>query len=183
MFKELQEEHKIWALKNFGIQENEDYALGMIEEVGELAHAILKRKQGIRNNENHGENIKDAIGDIVIYLIGFCNQLNINIDDCKPCFNGVMKQGVLDVSEAINELISEKDSMEIDNVLGLLIIFCDKEGIDFEEAVFNTWNNIVSKRDWKKNPDCITEKEAKEKLKESGFRLLEKNVNNRKFPA
>jgi len=34
MFKQLQEEHKAWALKNFGEQDVDDYALGLIEEVG-----------------------------------------------------------------------------------------------------------------------------------------------------
>ena len=73
MFDKLQKEHAVWSKKNFGEQDLEDYELGLIEEVGELAHSVLKRKQGIRNNENHDELIKDAIGDITIYLIGFCN--------------------------------------------------------------------------------------------------------------
>jgi NTP pyrophosphatase (non-canonical NTP hydrolase) len=48
--------------------------LGVVEEVGELAHANLKEKQGIRGTtEEHIEAEKDAVGDILIYLTGYCS--------------------------------------------------------------------------------------------------------------
>lgn len=52
-------------------------ALGANEEAGELAHAVLKFTQGIRGDSNkHFDDAKDAIGDIVIYLMNFCNELD-----------------------------------------------------------------------------------------------------------
>ncbi len=56
--------------------------LGLVEEVGELSHAYLKREQGIRTDEDHTAKIADAVGDIVIYLCGFCTRENISIDEC-----------------------------------------------------------------------------------------------------
>lgn len=55
-------------------------ALGVAEESGELAHAILKMEQGIRGTrKEHLEAAADAVGDIVIYLTGVCSALGINI--------------------------------------------------------------------------------------------------------
>lgn len=100
MLKKLQEEQKLWVKYNFGIRPSWMPLLGAMEELGELAHAHLKNAQNIRTNENHFENKKDAIADIVIYLSDYCTA----------------------------------------------------EGIDFEETVKNTWNE-VKKRDWIKNKE------------------------------
>ena len=58
----------IWQRKNFGEPNTNHMILGVTEEVGELCHAELKQQQGIRNNEDHVANQKDAVGDILIYL-------------------------------------------------------------------------------------------------------------------
>lgn len=47
-----------------------------------MAHAFLKKHQRIRKNEDHDQQMKDAVGDIVIYLMGFCTLNNIDIDEC-----------------------------------------------------------------------------------------------------
>jgi NTP pyrophosphatase (non-canonical NTP hydrolase) len=52
---------------------------GMIEEVGELTHSVLKLEQGIRKDENHIDNIYDAIGDILIFGSNFLSILNLDI--------------------------------------------------------------------------------------------------------
>ena len=71
---ELQAEHMEWLEKNFPQQQGHDPLLGIVEEVGELAHAHLKASQGIRGtfDELRAEAF-DAIGDIVIYLASYCN--------------------------------------------------------------------------------------------------------------
>lgn len=81
--KDLQKEQKEWADHNFGIdQPSWKPLLGLQEEIGELSHAYLKRDQKIRGNEvKHNANIKDAIGDIVIYLADFCSRENINLEE------------------------------------------------------------------------------------------------------
>jgi len=57
--------------------------LGVVEEVGELSHAYLKREQGIRGTrEQHDASIVDAVGDIVLFLSGFCSVEGIDLMDC-----------------------------------------------------------------------------------------------------
>lgn len=58
-------------------------ALGVAEESGELAHAVLKFKQGIRGydfEKTHDE-VGDAIGDIIIYAMGVADQLDISVEE------------------------------------------------------------------------------------------------------
>ncbi len=69
----IQQEHARWQYTNFGLVPMEDSFMGIVEELGELSHALLKEKQGIRVNENHTENAIDAIGDVIIYIISLCN--------------------------------------------------------------------------------------------------------------
>ena len=99
---ELQAQVADWAAQNFGTSaDGGDALLGVVEEVGELSHAVLKRKQGIRGTRaEHDAAIRDAVADIVIFLLDFCA----------------------------------------------------REGIDLHEAVVDTWQSVVQKRDWRRNP-------------------------------
>lgn len=58
-------------------------ALGVAEESGELAHAVLKFKQGIRGYdlEKTRTEVADAIGDIIIYAMGVADCLGINVEE------------------------------------------------------------------------------------------------------
>lgn len=76
---EVQREHKDWHKHNFGHVPSWMPMLGMMEELGELAHALLKQEQKIRTNEDHDENIKDAIGDLLIFTIGLANTLGLDL--------------------------------------------------------------------------------------------------------
>lgn len=75
--RRIEEEQRIWSRRNFGPKHGTGYRplLGVIEEVGELAHAQLKQEQGIRGTfaEHHAAKI-DAAGDIAIYLMDYCHQ-------------------------------------------------------------------------------------------------------------
>lgn len=73
MLRRLQEEQKPWVDHNFGEHPAWMPLLGAVEEIGELAHAHLKEAQHIRTSENHIDNAKDAIADIVIYLADYCS--------------------------------------------------------------------------------------------------------------
>lgn len=72
--RRLQEEHAPWAERNFGARPSYQPLLGAVEEIGELAHAHLKAEQGIRGSEDeHREEKKDAVGDVVVFLADYCN--------------------------------------------------------------------------------------------------------------
>jgi NTP pyrophosphatase (non-canonical NTP hydrolase) len=47
--------------------------MGIVEEIGELSHALLKQEQGIRGTWlDHETAAKDAVGDIVVFLACLC---------------------------------------------------------------------------------------------------------------
>jgi hypothetical protein len=70
----LQEELHAWRQYNFPNADAAQQLLGVVEEVGELSHAHLKQMQGIRGDDDlHIAEAQDAVGDIVIYLMGYCS--------------------------------------------------------------------------------------------------------------
>ena len=69
----FQAEHHVWQSHNFPGFQVWEVLLGLGEEVGELFHAHLKQHQGIRLNEDHDAMARDAVGDIMIFLAGYCN--------------------------------------------------------------------------------------------------------------
>ncbi len=77
---DFQAEQKEWSLYNFGEHPSWHPLLGIMEEVGELAHAHLKQVQGIRTNEEHTEAKRDAIGDIIVYLSDYCTSEGIDFE-------------------------------------------------------------------------------------------------------
>ena len=77
---EIQAEVDHWATRNFGPnREAWKRLLGVQEEVGELSHHHLKRIENIRLNEDHNAGIRDAIADIVVYLLDYCNLEGISL--------------------------------------------------------------------------------------------------------
>jgi NTP pyrophosphatase (non-canonical NTP hydrolase) len=80
---DLQDEHREWLRHNFPDQRIHQPLLGIMEEVGELAHAHLKHEQGIRGLSDQDLAFvkkQDAVGDIVIYLASYCTANNIDLD-------------------------------------------------------------------------------------------------------
>jgi NTP pyrophosphatase (non-canonical NTP hydrolase) len=80
--RDIQSLHKSWAAYNFG-EDRESWGplLGAMEELGELAHAHLKEHQKIRVGEDHTENAKDAVGDIIMYLMDYCSIRGFDIEE------------------------------------------------------------------------------------------------------
>ena len=80
---ELQSQVAAWSRKNFGDQPSYRPLLGVVEEVGELCHAHLKGEQGIRHTAAELVAMqKDAVGDIVIYLLDYCEREGIDLAEC-----------------------------------------------------------------------------------------------------
>lgn len=79
--RDFQNDVRQWSMKNFGEQSYVNPLLGVAEEVGELNHAVLKIRQGIREDKDFlKEQIEDAIGDILIYLADFCSRFDEGVD-------------------------------------------------------------------------------------------------------
>lgn len=85
LLRKLQKEVGSWTNKNFPEGKPYQPLLGLIEELGELAHAHLKNEQGIRGYtspyKTDNEKI-DAIGDLVIYLADYCERNDFDLHDC-----------------------------------------------------------------------------------------------------
>lgn len=80
--RELQNEMWRWQQTNFPNSDFVDTFFGLVEEVGELSHALLKQRQKIRGKyDEHEENAKDAVGDILVFLINLCNFRGWDIEE------------------------------------------------------------------------------------------------------
>jgi NTP pyrophosphatase (non-canonical NTP hydrolase) len=78
--RKIQREQGPWVKHNFGNRPAWMPLVGMMEELGELAHAFLKKSQKIRK-QDYDAKMKDAIGDIVIFMSDFANSQNFDIEE------------------------------------------------------------------------------------------------------
>ncbi len=94
--QQIQDEIREWADRNF--KDNQSKApgvtygtplgsiaplLGIVEEVGELSHCVLKRHQGIRGydeNDKYFTERDDALADIMVYLCDFAGREKVDLD-------------------------------------------------------------------------------------------------------
>lgn len=76
----LQRERDAWVAHNFPGDEAVDSFMGAVEELGELAHAMLKHKQNIRGMDDAVAKaaIKDAVADCIIFLAGIASHYNFD---------------------------------------------------------------------------------------------------------
>lgn len=156
-FTKIQAEHREWSAKNFPDQKAHHCLLGMIEEVGELAHAQLKLEQGIRVNEDHIEARKDAIADIALYLIGYCNYCNVELTLPKRELENVyvnnkdITQSIFHLTLGVFNITEEFDKYDCAKyIIQVLECICDNIKIGFEQNLLDTWKQ-VKQRDWTKN--------------------------------
>jgi NTP pyrophosphatase (non-canonical NTP hydrolase) len=82
LIRDYQDEHREWVAHNFPDQKSYEPLLGLVEEVGELSHAHLKFEQGIRGMDDMNVMLAkiDAVGDIFIYLMSYCNANYIDLE-------------------------------------------------------------------------------------------------------
>ncbi len=160
----LSHEINEWASANFN-----DHVprLGILEEIGEIAHCVLKRVQKIRGFEDFnffiGE-LKDGIGDTMIYLL---HDLSLTSDllQWSTLFDheeDIQRECDLDTLQTTLGNLAEAAGLHLQGlpVAGIpareciidgLNIICKCYGLDLMEIVNETWAK-VSKRDWKKSP-------------------------------
>ena len=82
---QLQREVGDWSFQQFGVDQPDLYPLlGVSEEYGELVHSVLKIQQGIRlDDEDVGKEAeKDAVGDMIVYLLDFCERRGLDASEC-----------------------------------------------------------------------------------------------------
>ncbi len=173
-YRDIQKEHKAWVKKNFPNTTVYDMFEGMVEELGELAHARLKRRQGIRGTkEEHDAEEKDAIGDIAITAIHYATLRGF---DVQTCVNELLEDGWVDLhksstgafialvgqmndfSKAVDIRPTLEESWLVGDLFLTLRSYCSRRDLDFTSILNETWDH-VKKRDWTKNP-LSADKEA-----------------------
>lgn len=84
-FNQLQDRAVSYSKRNFGDHYGTGYRnlIGVMEELGELAHAQLKGEQNIKHTQEHILLMKkDAVGDILIFLANYCDSQGLVMADC-----------------------------------------------------------------------------------------------------
>lgn len=80
--RQLQSEVALWVHNNFPDQLPHQALLGIQEELGELSHAHLKMERNIRGNNTEHELAKmDAVADLIIFTINYCNHNGIDLEN------------------------------------------------------------------------------------------------------
>lgn len=169
LWNELQKAHNSWENLNFPGQPIEYSAMGLLEEFGELSHARLKSLQGIRGTqEEHEAKEKDALSDMMIYMLGFLGKRGFQFTDI------VNEAGEPVVGYGYVEPVDEKECWrDLAREIGQLCYFqeyANKHNFgrvmhlmgmyprmkQWDTSLYalteNTWTNIVSKRDWITDP-------------------------------
>ena len=162
MLNHIQEEMKPWTLHNFGERPASQPLRGIIEEFGELNDAVRRL---------HRADMGDAVADIVIFMMDYCNVKGLNIDDVwhvtgssvsnerdilitlgKLCHHDLkQEQGI-----RLNENHPLGISRALSHLLHYLHDFCEAYGLEsYVTLTLRTWDK-VKQRDWKKNPSSGT---------------------------
>lgn len=96
--EEYQKRLKDWQILHFGSSPPEWLTVGMMEELGEMAHTLLKYQQGIREHrekdvEKFKKQLADDFGDVVVYGMQVLTHFGINAEDAmRDTFEHVLKR-------------------------------------------------------------------------------------------
>jgi hypothetical protein len=156
-FEELTKAVGEWSHRNFGEKQNP--YLGLVEELGELAHCLLKREQGIRGYDNPSYFIgeyMDAIGDMCIYAANYAYNEKIVIPwplVIEP--QGITWKYMANACFWLSRFnIVPEVPTDLAHTLNCFLICIGElaaiEGLDIIEVAAKTWK-VVSVRDWKAN--------------------------------
>ena len=161
--REIQVEQHAWSLKNFGPHGPDDPLDGLIEEFGELHHAVLKRRQGIRGTaEEHDAAERDALGDMAIYALDLLSSVGVKAhvspfeSELLPVqLRREMLAEIYDISRLLEhgdpETLAESLYGAASWLFGHMHTYSQARGWSLLEIVNETWGQ-VSQRDWSAAP-------------------------------
>lgn len=160
---ELQKQHRAWAIRNFGVQQEYQMLFGIIEELGELMMAWSEGDRG---------RIVDAIGDVGIYMFNYCNlrkweaseiwltrcswtEVSVRIPTNMIPLMSALAHHQLKGEQNIRggrEHHREELRLRCRNILFQVELVANAIGLTFLDALATTWEK-VGKRDWVAHPD------------------------------
>jgi NTP pyrophosphatase (non-canonical NTP hydrolase) len=78
----VKEDVEAWMIRNFPNESRVSVTLGLCEEVGEVARAVLKQEQGIRGTWEEWDNeIKKELGDVYLKLMQVAMVCGFDLDE------------------------------------------------------------------------------------------------------
>jgi len=141
-----------WAAYNFDTHIPE---LGMVEEIGEYAHQLLKAAQSIR--ETSDADAKDALADIGIYFLHLCGLKKIILYTDYRVAERTLWYHIGKLSQHAGKILEcaaedeRPDSNDLEAFWSHLKKVAQISGWDLHDLIKETWAQ-VSKRDWRKYP-------------------------------
>lgn len=168
--KKIQKEVKEWTDYNFPNQKPYQPLLGMLEELGELSHALLKGEQMIRGSRAENlEKEKDAIGDFVVFSLNYCNCMEWDATNLSSRYfprrfeDRSLHSLIFTLNSYLSTLQAAHREAEtsglnprtfasryLDYMYDCLEEYCSHRMWDLQKIVEETWQ-LVKRRDWRRN--------------------------------
>lgn len=164
-WEDLVARHNVWVNHNFPGPNMPNSSLGVLEEMGELAHCHLKLKQGIRGNEDLEADRQDSLADLLIYLLGVMD----TVEYSSPVI--VQPQGPPDLDNYLLRLGSScgelayltaasltvnRGTIAYEEVINQIVTYCSAYAglldIPLLPLVQETWAQVET-RDWIAYPE------------------------------
>lgn len=130
--------------------------LGLVEEIGEFAHAILKSEQNIRNAT--ADDAKDALADALVFLAHLSYKQHIHTMEIKQGCDEPLYLSVARYLAAISRILVILSSPRqfvtpilIDDAYSCLADIACSLGWDLRTFILPVWCE-VRQRDWVKYP-------------------------------
>lgn len=154
-FAELQNQHRGWVTSMYPDQPSDVPAAGLVEEAGELLHAVLKLKQTQLwgREERYGDleaQARDAVGDCAIYACSYCNSVDSSLESCVMSASHVWTGDPLTLCvlliRAAADHYQSRAYVDLVKYLELLKSVCVAVEVDFETCVDETWRTVKGRR-------------------------------------
>lgn len=153
-WEQLIRERDLWVAYNFPNDKLYCSIQGAVEELGELMHCHLKFFQGIRTNEDLIADGQDAVGDLVIYLLGVLSMWGTPYAMVQREYNA--DRAILLLAADVGAICCVPAGYSLlpgaSRIIADLRNYCKLRGWDFERIVNETWAK-VKQRDWIKYPE------------------------------
>jgi NTP pyrophosphatase (non-canonical NTP hydrolase) len=156
--KELQAEHAEWLAREYPHQEAWMPASGMVEEAGELLHALVQRGQEVLHGKHPRYSsadwqleLEDAVGDCALYVCSLCNTLGWDFAGAVRESHALdSERSTLDVAgELVVQAVAVVRSTTLQGAidyLSLLRTVASRLSVDFSSAVRSTWARVKLRR-------------------------------------
>lgn len=149
-----------WSRNNFDTQKGIEHiapCLGLVEEMGELLECI--------ENDKPFPDYEDAVGDIGIYSIDFMSRAGLSPEICWPHLvrdQQPKNSAMVYLSRIVHCVLKHHQGIRgfdnkeyfLDQLQIHMSDFLYRISLSYNltDCTINTWNKVVSKRNWVANP-------------------------------